>query len=261
MRKDYHIHPAILQNPERFHAFADKAIQQGIKELCVTDHMPLHCSAARDRIPHGQVAIYCAKVREMAEWYKPVLSIKLGIEIDYHPSIVDEIEAVLSAGSFDFILGSSHLHVIKEKEIFGGSITRSEYVRAMFENTINAAQSGYFHAIAHLDMFRWIFSQNNRYPLVDDGYTIRSHASLIDETLCAIHESGLRLEINSHFAGQTGNLLDTYPQVEIVTHAIEKGISFSYGSDAHRPECVGEYLTELSIHPIYGRAISLWENT
>lgn len=260
MRKDYHMHPMIIQKPERFDAFVQKAIQEGIGEICVTDHMPLQCSNAKDRIPHGEVKAYCTAVRNFAKQYEADISIKLGIEIDYHPSVKNEIEDVLEAGEFDFVLGSSHLHVVQERELFNHKTTRNEYARAMFENTIGAIQSGYFDAIAHLDMFRWVFSRSDRYSLVDDGYSENLHIALIDETLCAIRQHDLLLEINPHFAGQTGNISDTYPCGYVVERALQKGIRFSFGSDAHTPECVGEFLNELREHPVYGEAINTWEN-
>lgn len=259
MRKDYHMHPMIIQKPERFEFFVKKAIEEGIQEICVTDHMPLLCSDAKDRIPHGKVKEYCTAVRELAEKYKSDISVKLGIEIDYHPTILGEVESVLEAGSFDYILGSSHLHVVKEKELFNGNFTRNEYARLMFENTIRIAETGYFDAISHLDMFRWIFSRNDRYPLIDDQYSLEKHRTLIEETLEAIKENGLRLEINSHYAEGTKNLDDTYPCPYIVERALNKGIQFSFGSDAHAPESVGVYLKELRQHPIYGLALKTWE--
>lgn len=260
MRKDYHMHPMIIQQPERFEAFVKKAIYEGIDEICVTDHMPLLCSDAKDRIPHGKVSDYCTAVRNLAKQYEAQITIKLGIEIDYHPSIKDEIDSVLEVGEFDFILGSSHLHVVREKELFNNKTTRNEYARAMFKNTIGAIQSGYFDAIAHLDMFKWIFTKNDRYPLIDDGYSEQFHIALIDEALDAIKEHNLRLEINPHFAGQTSDIVDTYPSEYIVNKALEKGIRFTFGSDAHSPECVGEFLDELRDHPVYGLALASWEN-
>ena len=260
MRKDYHMHPMVVQKPERFDAFVKKAIAEGIEEICVTDHMPLLCSDAKDRIPHGRIKEYCKIVRNFAEQYKSDITVKLGIEVDYHPSIQGEIEAVLETGEFDFILGSSHLHVVRQQELFHGKLSRNEYAKLMFENTIRAAETGYFDAIAHLDMFRWIFSRSDRYPLLNDNYSELVHTTLIDETLDAIKENGLRLEINPHFAGQTGNIIDTYPSTFLVSRALDKDISFTFGSDAHSPECVGEFLNELRVHSVYGLAIANWEN-
>ena len=62
-RKDYHMHPKALVAPERFADFAEKAIERGITEICVTDHMPLSLSHASDRIPRGEVGAYCRAVR------------------------------------------------------------------------------------------------------------------------------------------------------------------------------------------------------
>ena len=82
----------MLQTPERFDAFAQQAIARGIGEICISDHMPLSISCAKDRIPRGEVSAYCRRVREFAHRYEGSLSIRCGIEIDYHPSILGKIE-------------------------------------------------------------------------------------------------------------------------------------------------------------------------
>ena len=259
MIKDYHMHPMVVQKPEQFDLFVRKAVAEGIEEICVTDHMPLLCSHAKDRIPHGKVKEYCASVRKFAEQYKSKISIKLGIEIDFHPSVKDEIEAVLEAGEFDYVLGSSHLHVIKQHEWFQNNVTYNEYAKAMFENTILAAQSGYFDAIAHVDMHRRIFARKDKFPLIDDGYAEDLHTQLIHEILDVIAENGVRLELNPHIAELTGNVMDMYPSIYVTEKALEKGIKFSFGSDAHKPESVGACLKEVREHEIYGKALATWE--
>lgn len=85
------MHPMVVQNFEGFDDFARQAIARGIQEVCVTDHMPLSISNAGDRIPAGKVTEYCQKVRKLACKYEGRLSVKLGIEIDYHPDYIDEI--------------------------------------------------------------------------------------------------------------------------------------------------------------------------
>ena len=221
--------------------------------------MPLLCSQAKDRIPHGKVAEYCATVREFAKQYGNKISIKLGIEIDFHPSVKDEIEAVLDAGQFDYVLGSSHLHVIKAKEWFQNNMTYNEYARAMFENTILAAESGYFDAIAHVDMHRRIFARKDKFPLIDDGYLEELHVQLIHETLDALVEHGVQLELNPHVAELTGNIEDLYPSNYIVENALKRGIKFTYGSDAHTSKSVGACLRNLREHEIYRKALETWE--
>lgn len=76
MRTDYHMHPMITQKPERFDEFAHRAIEVGIEEVCITDHMPLSISDTADRIPAGKVREYCRNVREAAERYDVMAAIE-----------------------------------------------------------------------------------------------------------------------------------------------------------------------------------------
>ena len=88
MRKDYHMHPTVLKTPERFELFVKEALRKNIGEICVTDHMPLSLSHAKDRLERGRVRDYCARVRALAAEYADRLSIKCGIEIDYEAELV-----------------------------------------------------------------------------------------------------------------------------------------------------------------------------
>ena len=255
MRKDYHLHPMVLQCPERFDDFVQSALRQEIGEICVTDHMPLSLSKAPDRIPKGQVREYCARVRELAKAYEGTIKIRCGIEIDYHPSVTEEIGRVLDEGDFDFVLGSSHMHIFwKDFEKY----TFNDFAKYSLENSLRAAETGWFSAIAHLDMYRWAFERPERFSLRDDGYSVDRYADLIAEFLDRLSARGICLEINSHLAAAKHDLSFAYPDASIVAQALEKQVRFSYGSDAHSPDAVGELLDELEADPIYGRALALW---
>ena len=265
MKKDYHLHPQIMTKPEQFEQFVQAAKANGVEELCITDHMPLMGDDASDRIPHGKVAQYCRRVQQIQEEYRGIIRVKCGIEIDYYPTVLDQMEAVLREGEFDFVLGSSHLHVIDQLngpsrvDIFANAKTHNGYAKAMFENTVAAIKSGYFNAISHIDMHRWIFANPDRFPLRDDGYAEQLHKERIEKVLEAIKEKGLRLEINPHFAIGTGKPENLYPNVPIVKMALEKGVLFSFGSDAHTAEDVGGMLDYLRQHEVYAQALKTWE--
>ncbi|MBO5971019.1 MAG: histidinol-phosphatase HisJ family protein [Clostridia bacterium] len=256
MRKDFHIHPSVLQAPEGFDSFVQKALGKNIGEICITDHMPISRSTAPDRLPYGSVREYCALVRELAKRYADRIVIRCGIEVDFHPSALDEIEAVFDEGDFDFVLGSSHLHLfVDEYE----KLTFNDFASLSLENSLRALEYGRFSALAHLDMYRWAFARPRRFPMIDDGYSIERHEDLIREILSSAASSGTYLEINPHLAAPHHDLFYTYPQNEIVSWALERGVRFSYGSDAHSSEAVGVLLDELEEHPIYGEALALWE--
>ena len=251
------MHPQVLTAPEQLELFVQQALQKNIGEICVTDHMPLSISHAHDRLPHGSVGKYCARIRELAKRYEERIKIKCGIEIDYHPRALREIECVLEQGEFDYVLGSSHLHVFVKNY---SDYTRNGFARAALENAIMAANSGLFHAITHPDMYRFVFEDQKRFPLVDDGYRAELHWDLFEELFEAVKRNGMYLEINPHLAEQKENLSFTYPEMQVAQWALRSGVRFSYGSDAHQPRSVGALLEELEAHPIYGQGLRQWES-
>lgn len=257
MRKDYHMHPTVLNAPEKMELFIQNALKKNITEICVTDHMPLSISKASDRLPHGMVGEYCRTVREWAKKYESQIRIKCGIEIDFHDSVMPEIERVLEEGDFDFILASSHMHVfVKEYSQY----TFNDFAALAIENSIKAAKTGWFNAIAHLDMYRFAFEKPSRFPLVNDRYDVFRHQALIAELLETLTNKNVYLEINPHLAESKQDISYAYPEETIVEWALEKNVRFSYGSDAHSASSVGAYLDELALHPVYGKALRKWEN-
>ena len=43
--------------------------------------------------------------------------------------------------------------------------TRAEFAKMVLENYLSAVNSGYFDALSHLDIYRWVFSE---FTLADD---------------------------------------------------------------------------------------------
>lgn len=256
MRRDYHIHPVVVTKPEAFPAFVEQAKAKGIGEICITDHMPLSISKAKDRTPAGMVRQYCTRVRELAQEYGEGITIKCGIEIDFHPEFVGEIEDVLGEGEFDYILGSSHMHLFEKDTL---RYTKNDFAKMALENLGLAAESGMFHAAAHFDMYRFPYTKPEKYPFAPSEYNWEAHQGLIVDVLQAIGSRDMLLEINPHLAEHSGCLADIYPQEPIAQMALERNIRFCYGSDAHTPKSVGVLLEELEAHPVYGEALRRWE--
>ena len=252
------MHPTVLQKPEKFALFVQNALKKGIGEICVTDHMPLSVSSASDRIPKGQVAAYCRCVRDLAKRYEGVLSVKCGIEIDYHPSVTGEIAHVLEEGEFDYILASSHMHIfVKEYAKY----TYNDFAQMALENSVMAVESGLFDAVSHLDMYRFAFENAVRFPLIKEAYSPERHEQTLRELFSKMSRNGMYLEINPHLAESKNDIAFVYPAREILHLAQELGVRFSYGSDAHSPTSVGCLLEELEAHAVYGQALRAWTET
>lgn len=230
------MHPNLLKKPEQADLFINRAIELGFDEICFTDHMPFSVTGDEyDRIPFGKVSEYCEKVREKADEYKEKIIIKTGIEIDYHPNYINEIEQVLNDGSFDYIIGSSHLN-IKGFNIPFEKTTRTEFARLVLENYNNAVMSGYFDTISHLDVYRWVFSE---YPLINDGYSYKANIDIIEKIFKNLEKTEVMLEINAAPLYKGFDKLGAYPENEIIKLSKKFNINYIYGSDAHSYDKVG----------------------
>ena len=83
---DYHMHTPLCKHavgePE---AYARRAIERGIEEIGFSDHCPMPPFYDPDwRMEPSQYPTYIDMVRRCQKAF-PQLSIKLGLEADYHP--------------------------------------------------------------------------------------------------------------------------------------------------------------------------------
>lgn len=230
------MHPNIMKVPGQAEEFARRAADLGFEEICFTDHMPFSLTPGEyDRIEPGDVGEYCEKVRETARNLKNVITIKTGIEIDYHPDYTGEIKDVLAEGSFDYVLGSSHLS-IAGYGIDMEHTSKTEYAAMVIENYIKAAESGLFDTITHIDVYRWVFSA---FPLSEDGFTFERIRNALERLFSTLERTGVQLEINAAPLYKRFDSLGPYPECKIIEMAKSYRINYIYGSDAHRAEHVG----------------------
>lgn len=253
---DYHTHPCILSSKEKYRDFIKKAVDEGLHEICFTDHAPIAEFPLGDRIPCGRTREYCEAVREAAEEYRGIITVKCGIEIDYLPSIESEIEKILSEGDFDHILGSSHLHLKGMLPMPLSELTAEKYARLSLENTLCAVKSGYFGAVSHIDMYRFAEHEHRRFGLQGECANVERLEDVLREIFSEMEKRGTALEINSHLFASSSNVSDIYPSKKIMEIAAEYKLDYCFGSDAHRAVDVGFGRKMLENSKIYGRCIT-----
>ncbi len=238
LKCDGHMHPNIMKKPHQGDEFIARAIGQSFDEIFFTDHMPFTVTGdEHDRIPFGTVADYCRAVAEFRNKYASEIIIKTGIEIDFHPDCIPEIRDVLAEGRFDRILGSSHLNITGFKIPFD-KLTRTQFAEIVLENYISAAESGFFHVLTHLDVYRWIFTDSD-FPLTDDGYTPKTHEKLLRHLFAELEKRSIALEINAAPLYKRFDDLGAYPEKTILSIAEDYRFPVVYGSDAHSADKVG----------------------
>lgn len=251
---DYHIHAQAFRGPKHAETFIQRAIDLGLEEICITDHMPLSISGASDRIPKGRVEEYCRQVEALADQYRGQITIKTGIEADYHPAFTAEIETVLKQGKFDYVIGSSHLH-IPGFGIDFTALSGDDFVRRTLHNILLSVKSGYFDAVAHMDLYFWVFDHPERFPLKTQTYDYELHREKINEILEEIRHRKMFLEINTHRMAMSGKTEDVFPCRETLQMSLTKDIRYRFGSDAHEAEYVGFGRKELEKHPLYRQCL------
>lgn len=240
---DNHIHAGVVRKNSCAEEFVLRAIELGLTEIGITDHAPLKDSPLKDKIPNGAAVEYCRKARALADKYSDKIKIRVGIEMDYIPRFEREIEQIISEGDFDFVIGSSHLHLAGMLDRPLSELTAAEYVDICYENSIRAVKSGYFNILAHFDMYRWIIATPERFKLRGNEYTVCKDK--LRELFSEMVKHGTALEINTHLMGKSGDTSLIYPAAVIMETAKEFGLLYSYGSDAHTPDCVGDGRAEV----------------
>ena len=229
---DAHLHTD--QSPDSsvpIDAYAAAAAARGIAEIAITDHVDFD-----PRDPAYRYASYASRertVRDAAErWAARGVTIRFGVELTYQRWWEEEARAHLARHRYDYVIGSVHewpdSPYIRDR-VAGWVAGRpiDEILRPYQEQVLAAARSGLFDTIGHLDVVKRYL-----YPHVTPA-DLATWPELWDETLRAIVDAGVALEVNS--SGLRHLVAETYPARAVVDRFRELGGQrIVAGSDAHR---------------------------
>ncbi|MGI6037457.1 MAG: histidinol-phosphatase HisJ family protein [Limnochordia bacterium] len=232
MGADYHIHTHNCGHAQGdAEAYAQWALKLGFEEICFTDHMPNFYLPAdmpyqHLRRPLREMEAYLADVARAQRKF-PQLKIKVGVEVDYIPGKEREIARALQQFPLDFVIGS--VHFVGRWSLYDPKYYREFTAQRIYQDYFlvvrEAASCGLFHTIAHLDVPKL-------YAPLPKGYL-----ELARPVLEAIGKAGICLEVNC--AGIRAGLGQPFPNYDLIALAYEMGLPITLGSDAHKPEQVG----------------------
>jgi histidinol-phosphatase (PHP family) len=213
--------------------YAERAAQRGFAILGVSDHAPLFAHRDDHPLPHIQMARsdypnYLREARALQERYRGRLDVRIGIEADYLEGSEAIYRAALEGSDLDYVLGSVHafagFHVYDPSTwppVGGRTRLFAEYFAAVRK----AARSGLFDVLAHVDAVK-VFG-----PEVFD---VAAHE--LEPTLDAIAESKIAVEFNTAGIRKCG---EAFPHPDLVRGLVQRGVAFTFGSDAHHPDELG----------------------
>ena len=155
---DSHMHTPLCKHavgtPAEYLAAARKA---GLQGIVITDHSPMPSwFDAAFRMSLEQLPFYLSMLeqtrREAGDFY-----LGIGLEADYHPGTEGFVRRVLEGYPYDYVIGS--IHYIGawpfDNPDFAAEFEERdlrEVYREYFQLVAQAARSGLFHSMGHLDL-------------------------------------------------------------------------------------------------------------
>ena len=217
-----------------------RAVSLGIKHYALTDHVDLGgfpdpefdleatVNGAREQIPALQ------------KKYADEIDLIYGVELGQAVHEPEKAEKLLSANSYDFVIGS--LHNIRGHEDFYFLDYKSQDVQALldeyFDELLETAENADFDIMAHI-------TYPLRYIVGEQGMNIdmNRYYGRIDDILRALIKNGRGTEINT--SGLRQKYGRTFPEPGIVRRYRELGGRIlTIGSDAHRTSDLGNGISE-----------------
>ena len=234
---DYHVHSD--RSPDcsfSMEAMAAAAVEQGMDEICFTDHVDVVPWGKYQTAPQYDWDALTGAYSRVTEAWGDRLKIRLGAELGEMAADFPLAERYLDAAPpLDFVIGSLHLmsprfqrldliHIAQVGEQWDQIVT--DYL----EELLKHVAWGRFSVVGHLTL-------PLRYAVERAGMdvTFEGHMDEVEQVLRAVVDRGLGIECNTNRGNMPlpdGEILTMYRQLggEIIT----------LGSDAHRDYQVGK---------------------
>src|SRR3712207_3071773 len=149
---DAHLHTDLSPDSDvPIDVFAEQALERGIAELAITDHIDFEPSA-----PAYAFTTYEQRERVVrdaaARWADRGVAIRFGVEVTYDSRYEGDIREHLATHAYDFVIGSVHVYrdsPYAAANIAGWVVGRSlgDIVAPYFGEVLLAARSGLFDAL------------------------------------------------------------------------------------------------------------------
>ncbi len=236
---DYHIHTKNSgDGKSTIYEVCESAINKGIEEIAITEHFePI--STDRDYKFYKPQA--CRdEVNRVKEMYRGKLKIKMGVELGQPHLFLDNASSVLSATSFDYVIGSAHKLPgdTDVSQLDYNKISSKDACELYINQITQLVNLADFDCVGHLDLIkRYSFNIYKR------RITLLEQYELLEEVLKLIISKGRGIEINTSGLRQAPG--ETMPGLDVIKLYRELGGEIlTIGSDAHKAADVGEGIQE-----------------
>jgi len=245
---DYHLHNHFSVDSEtKTSDIAKKAIELGIEEICITNHIEtFEPKTGKGDFSYDEAINRFAKIKkDIYETQKdfPDLPIKFGVELEYIPEWMDEMKRFIDDAGFDFLIGSVH-------EVDGIIISSSDLCHELYEKVDEEYAYGKYFDLLY-EMVEWgQFSVVGHFDICKKGgishfgpFRPEKYKERIMRILELMKQKGIGIELNAKCMHEHCNEL--FPHPDILKWCVKVGVEhYTLGSDAHTAKEVGQNLKE-----------------
>jgi len=262
---DYHLHlwphseSSVWFDLDQIAGYCEEAQRHGVHELALTEHLhrfrdvlgvvgPFWQKFGHEPTSTVMANYFDWHARNSLEQYVSLaqrakdegLPVKVGLEVDYFEGEMDKVSDLLAQYPFDVLIGSVHWLGTWQFDDIDNEVHMREwslrdvdqcwvdYARAIEE----LAASNAVDVLAHPDLIKVA------------GHFAGDLASLWDRMADSAQRADLSVECSS--AGWVKPVGEQYPAEGLLDRFVERGLTFTTASDAHRNERVGERASDLA---------------
>lgn len=264
MFADYHIHTYYSDDSTYpMEQVVKDAISKGITDLCFTDHVDYGIKEDTDKLSPEQrqelklkiqnpnvpqynvdYPAYVAEYQDLKEKYADKINLKLGMEFGLQIHTIPQYQKLFNSYPFDFIIMSCHQVENKEfwTQEFQQGRSQDEYNQRYYDEILAQVKNYHdYSVLGHLDLIAR-YDKAGIYPCakIQDKIAEILKIVIADGKGIELNTSSVRYKIHNAQGEQ-----ELTPSREILALYKELGGRIiTVGSDSHKPEHLGAYITE-----------------
>lgn len=264
MFADYHIHTYYSDDSTYpMEQVVKDAISKGITDLCFTDHVDYGIKEDTDKLSPEQrqelklkiqnpnvpqynvdYPAYVAEYQDLKEKYADKINLKLGMEFGLQIHTIPQYQKLFNSYPFDFIIMSCHQVENKEfwTQEFQQGRSQDEYNQRYYDEILAQVKNYHdYSVLGHLDLIAR-YDKAGIYPFakIQDKIAEILKIVIADGKGIELNTSSVRYKIHNAQGEQ-----ELTPSREILALYKELGGRIiTVGSDSHKPEHLGAYITE-----------------
>ena len=260
MLADNHVHTQYCPHGsgDDMEGYIKAAINKGLNQITFTEHAPL---PIEDPTPEKDSAMsmedvekYLSEGRRLKEKYQGDIEVNIGFEVDYIEGKEKQTTEFLRKypETVSHSILSVHFLKLADQDYFCIDYDKDDFLEKMTEISFTEMSRLYEETLIRalsLPYGKWTPKTIGHITLIYKFIRAHNKKDKIDWERLLSHVKANQYTLDYNFAGIDKPFYgQTYPDQRLVSAALDEGIKFSYGSDAHQSSDVGRYFERGIVH-------------